>query len=166
MYIFVLDSNWSTKPLDQTTISDMYPGLLEFYSDIACTRCKSCNCNCEIMHAWFTRSVVPSDFVYQDITKNFLINVDRPLNTFDPYILLHDVVLLSGKPNYVECRLPVYTDLNIAKWREHVAIYRDPKVADFLEFGCPINFTIITVFCFIIIFFCSLLFLVFGEFLD
>ena len=53
------------------------------------------------------------------------------------------MLILSGKLNYVECRLPVYIDLNIAKWREHVAVYRDLKVVDFLEFGCPINFTII-----------------------
>ena len=86
--IHVHDSNWSTKPLDQTTISDMYPGLLEFYSDIACTRCKSCNCNCEIMHSWFTRSAVPSDFVDQDISKHFLIHVDRKLIIFNSYILL------------------------------------------------------------------------------
>ena len=102
-----------------------------------CLTCMTDNCNC--MYSWFTKSAGPTFFQYPDLSKNYLFN--EPINTFVTEILLHDTILLSGKPNYVYCHIPVLTDLNISKWRNYAAGYHDSKVLEFLEFGWPINFT-------------------------
>ena len=56
-------------------------------------------------------------------------------------INLHEQVALSGQPNYLGCRLPVPTKLNIALWRQLLAGYSDYQVCEFLEYGWPVNYT-------------------------
>ena len=45
----------------------------------------------------------------------------------------------SGQPNYLLCRRPVQSGLNISAWRELLQGYHDDKLCDMLEFGFPLD---------------------------
>ena len=47
----------------------------------------------------------------------------------------------TGLPNFAKARIPVKSDLNIARWRELLANYFDCAVCDFLEFGFPLDYS-------------------------
>ena len=53
---------------------------------------------------------------------------------------MHRSVALTGEPNYRVARIPVFSALNIAKWRELLQHYPDNVICDFLEFGWPIGY--------------------------
>ena len=48
------------------------------------------------------------------------------------------VVSVRGH-NYNSARVPVPSGLSISAWRQHLEGYHDKKLADFLEFGWPVN---------------------------
>ena len=55
-------------------------------------------------------------------------------------VTLHQIVRSSGLPNYLGCRFPLQTQLNISAWRYHLQDYYDSQVLDLLEFGFPLDF--------------------------
>ena len=55
-------------------------------------------------------------------------------------ICLQKIVSQSGKPNYLGCRIPVNSQLNIPAWRKHLNAYWDQQILDLLEFGFPLDF--------------------------
>ena len=56
------------------------------------------------------------------------------------YVFLHERVHASGFPNYVSCRLPVPSRLNIPLWRQYLHDYHDARICDFLEYGWPVGY--------------------------
>ena len=54
----------------------------------------------------------------------------RPFCDTD-YVFLHERVHASGFPNYVSCRLPVPSRLNIPLWRQYLHDYHDPGFVTF-----------------------------------
>ena len=46
----------------------------------------------------------------------------------------------SGLPNFLQCRIPVTSKLNVDSWRFHLADYWDQQLLDLLEYGFPIDF--------------------------
>ena len=52
----------------------------------------------------------------------------------------HYKVKNSGVPNYMGCKIPVNTKMNISYMRSLLADYKDNKICDLLEFGFPIGF--------------------------
>ena len=61
--------------------------------------------------------------------------------TFSSFLDIHHTVALTGQPNYQTARVPVFTTLNIAVWRELLSGYLDEIICEFLEFGWPIGYT-------------------------
>ena len=55
-------------------------------------------------------------------------------------IQLHKIVSCSGLPNYLGCRIPVQSQLNIANWHLNLTEYWDKQLVEFLEFGFPLDF--------------------------
>ena len=51
----------------------------------------------------------------------------------------HAVVKNSGLPNYVSCRLPGPSELNIPNWRKFLKNYLYPILCEYLEFGFTLN---------------------------
>jgi len=49
-------------------------------------------------------------------------------------------VRASGLPNYVACRVPVPSRLNIPLRRQYLQDYHDAKICDFLELGWPVGY--------------------------
>ncbi len=52
-------------------------------------------------------------------------------------IQLHEAVIASGVPNFVGCRVPLQTKLNIDFFRKELDDYPNKQVVEFLEFGFP-----------------------------
>ena len=49
----------------------------------------------------------------------------RLSSTFSSFLDIHRSVALIGQPNYQTARVPVFTTLNIAMWRELLSGYPD-----------------------------------------
>ena len=52
----------------------------------------------------------------------------------------HRFINESKLPNFVGCRFPVHTNMNIKYMREMLSGYNDTLLCDLLEFGFPIGF--------------------------
>ena len=53
---------------------------------------------------------------------------------------MHAMVKASGQPNYMHCRIPVPSQLNIAAWKQALDGYWDTQLIQLLEFGFPLDF--------------------------
>ena len=49
-------------------------------------------------------------------------------------------MLSSGYPNYIGCRIPVKSGINIQFFRDSLTDYNDKLICDLLEYGAPIDF--------------------------
>ena len=52
----------------------------------------------------------------------------------------HALVQTSGTHNYLNCRIPVNSHLNIDKWVYHLRDYWDQQIVDLLHYGFPLDF--------------------------
>jgi hypothetical protein len=59
---------------------------------------------------------------------------------FKNTIQVHDLVWQSGVPNYLGCRIPVHSNINVEFFRTHLQNYNDKIICELLEFGAPIGF--------------------------
>ena len=46
----------------------------------------------------------------------------------------------GGLPNFLKCRIPEISNLNIDRWRFHLSNYLDQHVLDHLQYGFPLDF--------------------------
>ena len=60
--------------------------------------------------------------------------------TIPDIISTHLMIKNSGFPNFLKCRIPVKSKLNVDRWRSHLADYWDQQLLDLLEYGFPIDF--------------------------
>ena len=58
---------------------------------------------------------------------------------YDP-LLPHKLVRQSGRPNFLGCRIPVDSNLNIKNWRFYLQDFWDKQLVDLLEYGVPLDF--------------------------
>ena len=55
-------------------------------------------------------------------------------------IEMHNIVKRTGKPNFMEARLPVTSQLNVDKWKSLLTDYWDQQLLQLLQFGFPLDF--------------------------
>jgi hypothetical protein len=55
-------------------------------------------------------------------------------------LAIHAAVAKDGRFNFLGCRIPLPTNLNIPAWRHHTMDYDDKEVVDLLQFGFPLSF--------------------------
>ena len=60
---------------------------------------------------------------------------------------IYNSVSMNGRYNFAGARLTVPSQLNIPEWRRRLVGYRDNKLADYLQFGWPINFNRLSTLC-------------------
>ena len=53
---------------------------------------------------------------------------------------MHDIARATNKPNYMEARLPVDSQLKVDAWKRHLGNYWDKQLLQLLEFGFPLDF--------------------------
>ena len=51
----------------------------------------------------------------------------------------YEFIKKTGKPNFLSARIPVRSQLNIDKWREHLTQYWDEQLVDLLQYGFPLD---------------------------
>ena len=61
-------------------------------------------------------------------------------NSFGDILDLHSQVLSSVYPNYIACRIPVKSGINVQFFRDNLTDYNDKLICDLLEYGAPIDF--------------------------
>ena len=52
----------------------------------------------------------------------------------------HHIIRSSGFPNFLKCRIPVNTNLNIKNCRYYTKSYWDQQLPDLLQYGFPLDF--------------------------
>ena len=58
-----------------------------------------------------------------------------------PHVLqAHQLIRDSKLQNFLHCRIPVQSGLNIKAWRHYLSSYWDQQLCDLLEFGFPLDF--------------------------
>ncbi|VDH91426.1 Hypothetical predicted protein [Mytilus galloprovincialis] len=55
-------------------------------------------------------------------------------------IEIHNQIVQSGYPNYLGCRIPVKSGINVDFFRENLIDYDDEIICEFLQFGAPIGY--------------------------
>ena len=61
-------------------------------------------------------------------------------DTIPDLIKAHKLIRQSGLPNFLKCRIPVQSGLNINAWRSHLQGYWDSQICDLLQYGFPLDF--------------------------
>jgi hypothetical protein len=57
---------------------------------------------------------------------------------FNELIKIHEQIRKSGTHNYLGCKIPVQSGINIQFFREKLVDYHDNIICEFLEFGAPV----------------------------
>ena len=52
----------------------------------------------------------------------------------------HALVRATGRPNYMQARIPVQSQLNVEAWKYHLQDYWDHQLLQLIEFGFPLDF--------------------------
>ena len=93
----------------------------------------------EIYHKWFDQSEFKFGFVPlgdQILPKNFTVNNSKGLNPLET----HKIVKATNKPNYMEARLPISSQLNVDTRKSHLQGNWDQQLLQLIEFGFPLDF--------------------------
>ena len=75
----------------------------------------------------------------QHKSKCDLCSVCEVSETELPLFALHQFIWNSRLPNYLGCRIPTVSNLNIPFWRSELVDYFDKELCDLLNFGFPIG---------------------------
>ena len=97
------------------------------------------NVDTEIYHKWRDQTDFKFGFVplaEQIMSKNMSINTSEVLSPCE----MHSIVRATQKPNYMEARLPVNSQLNVEAWKMHLSKYWDQQLLQLIEFGFPLDF--------------------------
>ena len=94
-----------------------------------------------------SQNIKSSPDVHQP-TFGFLPTSPLKIYTGDPaywetildLIKAHKLIRQSGLPNFLKCRIPVQSGLNINAWRSHLQGYWDAQICDLLQYGFPLDF--------------------------
>ena len=52
----------------------------------------------------------------------------------------HHIIKSSRLPNFLKCRIPVYTNLNVKNWRYYLRSYWDQQLPDLLQYVFLLDF--------------------------
>ena len=69
----------------------------------------------------------------------FCCNSHLEVDELENFVAVHNTVKNSGLYNFLGCRIPVYSRLNIPFLRSSLLKYSDAQVCDLLEFGWPVG---------------------------
>ena len=93
----------------------------------------------EIYHKWCGQSEFQFGFVplgEQILPEKVEITNSEGLNPLQ----MHRIVKETNRPNYMEARLPVKSQLKVDAWKRHLQGYWDEQLLQLIEFGFPLDF--------------------------
>ena len=53
---------------------------------------------------------------------------------------IHEIIRATRKPNFMEARIPIESQLNTEVWKKHLAGYWDSQLCELIQFGFPLDF--------------------------
>ena len=95
--------------------------------------------NSALFRKWQPQSDFPFGYIPIDEQVMPTTNVVNRSSGFSPFSA-HALVKATGKPNYMEARLPVPSQLNVEIWKSLLTEYWDQQLLQLLEFGFPLDF--------------------------
>ena len=97
------------------------------------------DCQSQIFQKWREQSDFDFGFIplgEQQMPTNLDINVDHTNNLIE----IHEIVKNTQKPNFMQARIPVTSQLNVEVWQELLKDYWDQQLLQLLRFGFPLDF--------------------------
>ena len=93
----------------------------------------------EIYHKWREQSKFDFGFVPlgdHKLPDDFTVGSSKGLTPLE----MHDIVRPTNKPNYMEARLPVKSQLKVDAWKTYLQDHWDRQLLQLIEFGFPLDF--------------------------
>ena len=129
-----------TKPLYDVN----YCGFEDkFASEIICANVKNKKAWGEIRTPIFDlwRDQVDFTFGFVPLQEQVIPTANIPNSVFSGSLLqAHELVKATGKPNYLQARIPIQSQLNVKQWEEALVGYWDRQLLDLLKYGFPLDF--------------------------
>ena len=95
--------------------------------------------NSEIYIAWCRQS--DYDFGFVPLSDQMISSVSTINYPGDSSPLqVHDLVRAINKPNFIQARIPVQSQLNVNAWKRYLANYWDSQFTELIEFDFPLDF--------------------------
>ena len=95
--------------------------------------------NSEIYNAWCHQS--DFDFGFVPLSDQMVSSVSTINYPGDSSPLqVHDLVRATNKPNFMQARIPVQSQLNVNAWKRYLTNYWDSQLTELIEFGFPLDF--------------------------
>ena len=86
-------------------------------------------------------SQVDFKFGFVPLQKQVLPAPDLGSSNFSGSLLqVHDIVKRSGKPNFLQARIPIQSQLQVGAWEEALGDYWDKQLIELIKFGFPLDF--------------------------
>ena len=101
-------------------------------------KCEDQN-NCPLFKQWQNQSQFQFGFIpleEQVMPDNSVVGCSDGLSPFN----IHALIRATNKPNYMEARLPVKSQLNVSEWKSRLTQYWDQQLLQLIEFGFPLDF--------------------------
>ena len=97
------------------------------------------NCDTQLYAKWKAQSEFNFGFIPMG---EFQLSESREIHEMSPYcpIKAHFTVKQHQKPNYLDARLKVDSQLNLDAWKNHLSDYWDNQLIDLLYFRFPLDF--------------------------
>ena len=67
------------------------------------------------------------------------LGILREGSSAQDYLRVVSRVAMSGKPNYLGCRIQLHSKFNLPLWEDNLKTYRDKNVINLLRFGFPLG---------------------------
>ena len=93
----------------------------------------------EIYNAWRRQSDFSFGFVPLD--EQLLSDIEHTSNVMgrSPFAI-HEIVRSTNKPNFMQARFPVDSQLNVKAWKRHLEGYWDRQFIHLIQFGFPLDY--------------------------
>ena len=94
---------------------------------------------CQIFQKWREQSDFEFGFMplgEQQMPQTFETNAIHTNNLIE----IHEIVKQTKKPNFMQARIPVKSQLNVEVWEELLKDYWDQHLLQLLRFGFPLDF--------------------------
>ena len=93
---------------------------------------------CDIFRLWRAQSEFDFGFIP---LSDFILPSDESISEYVSCpIECHRKVKASGNMNFLKCRIPVQSQLNIVEWETQLQGYWDVQLIQLLKFGFPLDF--------------------------
>ena len=91
----------------------------------------------EIYNTWHHQS----DFGFVPIDEQLLPDTEYTSNVMGrPPFTIHEILRSTNKPNFMQARFPVDSQLNVEAWEKHLQGYWDRQLIHLIQFGFPLDY--------------------------